>query len=75
MTYKWTDTSKQTIKFTDSNNKEFFIPVNEANTDYQEYLAWVSKDSSYFIPFDNGNTDYQEYLEWVSKGNTAEEAD
>ena len=24
-------------------DKEWFIPVNEANTDYQEYLKWVAE--------------------------------
>jgi hypothetical protein len=28
-----------TIKRTDPDGKEWFIPVNPANTDYQEYLA------------------------------------
>ena len=42
MTYKWTDTLKHTIKFIDSNGKEFFIPIDETNTDYQEYLQWKS---------------------------------
>ena len=46
MTYKWTDTLKHTIKFTDSNGKEFFIPIDEANIDYQHYLEWEAIDGN-----------------------------
>ena len=30
-----------TIKATDENGKEYFIPMDEANSDYQRYLRWV----------------------------------
>ena len=46
MTYKWTDTLKHTIKFIDSNGKEFFIPIDETNTDYQEYLEWSKTNTA-----------------------------
>ena len=32
-----------TIKFTDDNGQVIFIPLDEANTDYQEYLEWVAE--------------------------------
>ena len=28
------------------NNVEIFIPFDEANTDYQEYLEWVAKGNT-----------------------------
>jgi hypothetical protein len=31
-------TENGTIKRTDPDGKEWFIPMNEANSDYQEYL-------------------------------------
>jgi hypothetical protein len=31
------------IKRTDLNGVIWFIPMNEANTDYQAYLKWVSE--------------------------------
>ena len=30
------------VRFTDSNGNVKLIPFDEANTDYQEYLAWVA---------------------------------
>ena len=30
-----------TIKLTDDNGQEHFIPTDEANTDYQEYIKWT----------------------------------
>lgn len=29
------------IKKTDAEGKEFWIPVNEGNSDYQRYLRWL----------------------------------
>jgi len=29
------------IKWTDNNNKISYIPLDETNSDYQRYLAWL----------------------------------
>ena len=34
------------IKFTDDNGKIKCIPINEENTDYQEYLEWVAEGNT-----------------------------
>ena len=31
------------IKLIKDNNEEIFIPLDPANTDYQEYLEWVAE--------------------------------
>ena len=36
-------TETQVIKKIDSNNNIYFIPISEANTDYQEYLEWLAE--------------------------------
>ena len=35
-----------TVKITNNNGVESFIPFDEANTDYQEYLAWVAEGNT-----------------------------
>lgn len=42
-TYETIDTPSggQVIKRTDSDGKEWFIPVEPANSDYQRYLRWL----------------------------------
>lgn len=35
------DNSITTIELTTDNGKKYFIPINEANTDYQQYLEWT----------------------------------
>ena len=34
------------IKKIDSDGKEWIVPIDEANTDYQEYLAWVAEGNT-----------------------------
>ena len=49
MTYKLLNDWKgklSTILKTDDNGNKFFIPVNTANRDYQEYLAWVAEGNT-----------------------------
>ena len=50
MTYKLIKnsiTSKvDSVNYTDSTNRGKIIPFDEANTDYQEYLEWVSKGNT-----------------------------
>ena len=41
-TYKKTTTEESIIRKEDN----AFIPMDEANTDYQEYLEWVSKGNT-----------------------------
>ena len=40
--YKWADSEKIMLKRTaDGSDIKSFIPLDPANTDYQEYLEWV----------------------------------
>ena len=43
MSYKWTDDTKNTLESTDSNGKKMFVPVDQGNRDYQDYLKWVDE--------------------------------
>ena len=36
-----TATGGEVIKRTDADGKEWFIPKDEANSDYQRYLRWL----------------------------------
>ena len=42
MTYKLLQDKKTVLRKTDN----AYIPFDEANTDYQEYLEWVSKGNT-----------------------------
>jgi len=49
MTYKLVNDINQnlsTIKLTDDSGQVLFIPLDEANTDYQEYLEWVAEGNT-----------------------------
>ena len=53
--YQWGDAEKTFLRRSDasigkttdtSNGRVAFIPVNELNRDYQEYLAWVAEGNT-----------------------------
>ena len=35
-------TETNTLKVTDTNDKVYFVPKDNANSDYQDVLAWVA---------------------------------
>ena len=49
MTYQLTKNSlgqPNGVKKTDENAQVWFIPFNPANTDYQQYLKWLSEGNT-----------------------------
>jgi hypothetical protein len=40
------ETNRTTIKRTDLDGKEWFIPTDESNSDYQAYLATLASESA-----------------------------
>lgn len=40
-----TEEPTKVIKKTDENGQEFWIPMDEANSDYQAYLLWVEENN------------------------------
>ena len=41
--YKETALNKEIKKYSDKNSFYTFIPLDPANSDYQEYLAWLAE--------------------------------
>jgi len=46
MKYEWTDAEKHTIRFTASDDKEYFFSPDPDNVDYQAYLEWEAIDGN-----------------------------
>tara|TARA_Y100001973_G_scaffold34640_1_gene52134 strand:+ start:751 stop:912 length:162 start_codon:yes stop_codon:yes gene_type:complete len=44
--YKWFDDRKDLIERTDEGGNISIIPIETANTDYQEYLKWVEEGNT-----------------------------
>ena len=38
--------TEESVKIVDSDSNTKFIPFDEANTDYQEYLEWVAQGNT-----------------------------
>ena len=41
-----TESEPSSVTLTDGSGKVLSIPFDEANTDYQEYLAWVAEGNT-----------------------------
>ena len=56
ITYTWQDADETVLKYVDDSttpDTELFIPVDDDNRDYQEYLTWVADGntaSAYVAP-------------------------
>ena len=45
-TYTWTDEFQHTLKREDTEGNVWFLPLDPANIDYQEYLEWVAEGNT-----------------------------
>ena len=48
------DNNFSAYKVIDTNNKAYTVPLDEANTDYQAILTWISEGNTVI---DNGGSD------------------
>lgn len=45
-TYAWATNRQNILKRTDANRNIVFVPICEANRDYQEYLEWIAEGNT-----------------------------